>query len=65
MRGCIGIGLALGVLRVRDEDSHQMTHKLAALSSRRGFDAWMESLAGMNEFSLHVVDYEAPESDWE
>ena len=63
--GCIGIGLNLGVLRVEDEDSHQMTHKLATLSSRRGFDAWMASLAGVSEFQLHVVDYEPPETDWE
>lgn len=60
--GCIGIGLGLGVLNVKDEDSHQMTHKLAALSSRRGFDAWMESLAGVGDFMLHIVAYEAPES---
>lgn len=60
LEGCIGIGLGLGVLRVKDEDSHQMTHKLAALSSRRGFDAWMETLLGVAEFNLHVVDYRAP-----
>jgi hypothetical protein len=63
--GCIGIGLGLGVLKVKDEDSHQMTHKLAALSSRRGFEAWMASLAGATAFNLHVVDYVPPEPDWE
>lgn len=61
--GCIGMGLGLGVLRVKDEDSHQMTYKLAALSSRRGFDAWMESLLGVREFDLHIVDYTGPPID--
>lgn len=59
--GCVGIGLSLGVLRVKDEDSQEMTHKLAALSSRAGFDAWMATLAGVNHFRLHVVDYTEPE----
>lgn len=63
--GCVGIGLSLGVLRVRDEDSQEMTHKLAALSSRAGFDAWMETLLGINSFRLHVVDYKAPAMDLE
>ncbi len=63
--GCIGIGLSLGVLNVRDEDSQQMVHKLAALSSRAGFDAWMESLLGINNFRLHVVDYKTPRMELE
>jgi hypothetical protein len=65
LQGCIGIGLSLGVLKVKDEDSRQMVHKLAALSTRKGFDAWMRSLLGVNQFDLHVVDYEAPIPDWE
>jgi len=65
LQGCIGIGLSLGVLKVKDEDSRQMVHKLAALSTRKGFDAWMKSLLGVNQFDLHVVDYEAPIPDWE
>tara|TARA_Y100000310_G_scaffold219808_1_gene221230 strand:+ start:2410 stop:2853 length:444 start_codon:yes stop_codon:yes gene_type:complete len=63
--GCIGLGLSLGVLRVKDEDSGQMAHKLAALASRKAHDAWMASLAGVNEFQLHVVDYTEPAPDWE
>jgi len=63
--GCVGLGLNLGVLKVKDEDSHQLTHKLAALSSRRAFDAWMDSMSGANSFTLHIVDYEAPVPDWE
>ena len=65
LRGCIGIGLGLGVLRVKDEDSHQKIHKLAALSTRKGFDAWMEWLGGVSEFNLHIVDYESPPIEWE
>ena len=42
-----------------------MVHELAVTSSRRGFDAWMESLLGVNEFRLHIVDYKPPASDWE
>lgn len=56
--GCIGLGLSLGVLEVTDEDSRQRVHKLAALSSRAAFNAWMGSLAGVDRFVLHIVDHE-------
>lgn len=56
--GCIGLGLSLGVLRVVDEDSGARVHKLAALSSRAAFDAWMASLRGVDRFILHIVDHE-------
>lgn len=55
--GCIGLGLGLGVLRVRDEDTGQFVHKLAVLSSRSAFDAWMATMDGVEEFILHVVDH--------
>ena len=55
--GCIGLGLKLGVLRVKDEDSGQMVHKLAAISSRSAFNAWMEELSDVDEFMLEIVDY--------
>ena len=58
--GCVGLGLTLGVLRVTDEDSHQLTHKLAALASRKAFDAWMTSMGDAEQFTLHIVDYEPP-----
>jgi len=60
LQGCIGLGLNLGVLKVKDEDSHQMTHKLAALSSRQAFSAWMASMGDADNFTLHIVDYEPP-----
>lgn len=56
--GCIGIGVRLGVLRVKDEDSDQMTYKLAALSSRVAFDSWMDTMEGIDEFTLHVVGWD-------
>ena len=56
--GCIGLGMHLGVLLVTDEDSGARVHKLAALSSRAAFDAWMASLEGVDEFVLHVVDHD-------
>lgn len=59
--GCVGMGLDLGVLKVKDEDSFQLAHKLAVLSSKKAFESWMETLHGVNEFLLHVVDYEEPE----
>lgn len=64
-RGCVGLGLRLGVLRVKDEDSHQMVHKLAALSSRKAFNAWLATMQGIDRFRLHVVDYQAPAMDFE
>lgn len=56
--GCIGLGLDLGVLLVTDEDSGARVHKLAALSTRAAFEAWMESLEGVDRFVLHIVDHE-------
>ena len=65
LRGCVGLGMHLGVFEVKDEDTDRMTHKLSAISTRKAFGAWMESLGGVNEFNLHVVDYEPPPIDWE
>ena len=56
--GGIGRGMRLGVLRVRDEDSGKMAYKLAALSSRKAFGAWMASMDGVDEFTLHIVGWE-------
>ena len=61
--GCVGIAMRLGVLRVRDEDSGEMVYKLAALSSRVAFDAWMASLEGVTEFTLHVVGWDGETYD--
>ncbi len=56
--GCIGFGMRLGVLRVRDEDSGEMAHKLAALSSKAAHNAWMASMQGVDEFILHIVGWQ-------
>lgn len=57
-QGCIGLGVKLGVLRVKDEDSGEKVWKLAALSSRVAFKAWLVSMEGIDEFTLHVVGWE-------
>ena len=54
--GCIGITSRLGVLEVGDEDSGERIHKLAGLSSRVAFSAWMADLEGVDEFVLRIVD---------
>lgn len=56
--GCVGVGLGMAVLRGRDEDSGQKVQKLAVRSSRIAFDAWMDTLEGLDEFMLHIVGYE-------
>lgn len=58
LEGCIGIGVRLGVLRVKDEDSGEMVYKLAATSSKIGFDSWMDSMVDIDEFTLHVEGWE-------
>lgn len=59
--GCIGVTVRLGVMRVTDEDSGVKVHKLAGLSSRVAMKAWLATLEGIDEFTLHIVDYEEPE----
>lgn len=52
--GCVGVASHLGVMRVRDEDSHEMTYKLAGRSSRNAFNAFMRKWEGVDEFLLVV-----------
>lgn len=47
LRGCIGIGQNVGVLSGR----------LAVMRSRFAFRRWMDSLEGIDEFVLHIVEY--------
>lgn len=55
--GCILVGSFFGVLRVRDEDSGELTHKLATLRSRDAFDEFMAFFEGVDEWLLEIVDY--------
>jgi hypothetical protein len=55
--GCILVGLSLGVLDVKDEDSGERAKKLAVLSSRKAFNFFMEKLAGKNEVELVIAHY--------
>lgn len=54
--GCILIGSRLGVLPVRDEDTGERAYKLAVLDSARAFERWMDSLSGVDSFTLEVVE---------
>ena len=51
LRGCIGLGMRLGVLKV------QGRHTLAVLSSKKAFDAFMKSWEGVDEFVLRIIDH--------
>ena len=57
-QGCVGVTTRLGVMRVKDEDTRLKVWKLAGLSSRVAFKAWMASMEGIDEFTLHVVGWE-------
>lgn len=56
VEGCVGLGMSLGVLKVKDEDTGVRTRKLAVISSRAAFKLFMQKLAGIDEFELEVVD---------
>lgn len=56
VEGCVGLGMGLGVLKVRDEDTGVRTRKLAVVSSRAAFKLFMQKLEGIDEFELEVVD---------
>lgn len=56
-KGCIGVCKGMGVLEVTDEDSGVRVHKLAGLSSRVAMKEFMDSLDGVDEFILHIVDH--------
>ena len=55
--GCIGICKGMGVLRVKDEDSGLRVHKLAGTASRVAMKEFLDSLEGIDEFILHIVDH--------
>lgn len=57
-KGCIGLGLDVGFLKVRDEDSGEKTRKLAVLNSRIAHRQFMEHFNGVNEWILIVKDFE-------
>ena len=56
LAGCVGLGSAVGFLRVEDEDSGEPTRKLAVLGSGLAFLQFMQSLEGVQHFTLRVVD---------
>ena len=52
--GCVGVASRLGVLKVEDEDGAGRIHKLAGLSSKLAFDAFMRRWDGIDEFLLVI-----------
>lgn len=59
LAGCIGLGLSLGVLKVVDEDTGHMIHKLAVLRSRTAFKQFMEFFKGVDKWTLVIEEYKA------
>lgn len=56
--GCIGIGASFQVLYVAaPEEGGAAMHKIGLLDSRKAFAAWMDYMAGVPQFMLHVRDY--------
>lgn len=55
--GCIGIGTHFGVLKVLDEDTGHIKHKLAILRSRDAFSEFLQFFEGCDEWLLVVRDY--------
>ena len=55
--GCILLGMKLGVLVVRDEDSGEKRKKLAVLSSKVAFGLFMAGMVGEDEAELMVTQY--------
>ena len=57
IEGCVGLGLAMGVMPRTDEDSGQRTHKLAVFSSGEAFKQFMAEFQGVDEWELVVEWY--------
>jgi len=55
--GCPLLGSNFGVLAVQDEDSGLTVNKIGVVRSRPAFQRFMDSLEGINEFTLHVVEH--------
>lgn len=56
VEGCIGIGLRLGTLAVRDEDdpSHPLIEKQAVVASKEAFRTFMQALATEDTVELTI-----------
>ena len=54
--GCILPGLRVGTLEIADEDSGEMKHKIAVLSSRKAHKMLMDSQEGKDAFWLDIED---------
>jgi hypothetical protein len=54
--GCVGIGLNLGVLDVKDEDSGDVVPKLAITQSKLAHTIWMRKIGPVDEFDVTITD---------
>ena len=55
VEGCLGVGSAVGVLKVKDEDSGQPAHKVGVTGSAGAFTQFMMSMVE-DEFILIIKD---------
>ena len=56
VEGCVGIGLNIGVLDVKDEDSGDVVPKLAVTQSKLAFGLWFRKFMGEDEFDIQIAD---------
>jgi hypothetical protein len=56
IEGCVGVGLNIGILDVKDEDSGEYVPKLGITQSKLGFGLWFRKFEGVNEFDFTVTD---------
>lgn len=59
VEGCVGVGLSIAVLHVKDEDTQEVVPKLAIAQSRLAFGMWFRKLTGVDEFTLTITDPKA------
>lgn len=55
VRGCVGLGMRVGVLRVPDEDNAGvMTKKRAVVESAEAFRRFMRAMAGIDQTTIAI-----------
>lgn len=60
--GCVLLGMELGTLVVRDEETGERRRKVAVLRSGDAFREFMDALRGVDEWEVVVLD---PDDAWE
>ncbi len=57
VEGCVGLGLKVGQLVVKDEDTGVRRSKIAVLSSRKAHAEFMAEFKGVDKFWLTIENY--------